>query len=120
MNPDTKYMHGVGSHMADGARVIGIVEKVPPGLLPDGDILSWETSMDLEVGDTVWFDYMDGLHATSFIVDDDRERKGIPHSNGAKIDRERRHCDVRDVGGGKGAVESHHEGVFAESNITVR
>jgi len=74
INPDTQYLDGEGSHMADVARVIGIVEKVPPGLLPDGDILSWETTMDLEVGDTVWFDYMDGLHATSFIVDDDEYR----------------------------------------------
>lgn len=80
VNPDTQYLDGDGSHMADVARVIGIVEKVPPGLLPDGDILSWETTMDLKVGDTVWFDYMDGLNATSFIVEDDEYRL-IPYSS---------------------------------------
>lgn len=75
VNPDTQYFdEGSGSHMADLARVMGFVEKVPPALLPDGDILPWETTMDLEVGDTVWFDYMDGLNSTSFIIGDDEYR----------------------------------------------
>jgi co-chaperonin GroES (HSP10) len=81
VNPDTQYFdQGTGSHMADLARVIGIVEKVPPSLLPDGDILPWKTTMDLLVGDTVWFDYMDGLNATSFIIGDD-EYLLIPYAS---------------------------------------
>jgi len=72
VNPDIQYMDdGEGSHMADMARVSGVVEKVPPALMPDGDILAWETEMELEVGDTVVFDYMDGLHSTSFVIDGD-------------------------------------------------
>jgi len=81
VNPDVQYFdEGEGSHMADVARVIGIVEKAPPALLPDGDILPWKTTMDLQVGDTVVFDYMDGLHATSFIIDDDEYRL-IPYAS---------------------------------------
>ena len=81
VNPDTQYFdQGEGSHMADLARVVGIVEKVPPGLTPDGDIQPWETSMDLQVGDTVWFDYMDGMNATSFIMGDDEYRL-IPYAS---------------------------------------
>lgn len=75
VNPDIQYFdEGKGSHMADVARVVGIVEKVPTCLRPDEDLLPWKTTMDLQVGDMVWFDYMDGLHATSFIVDDDEYR----------------------------------------------
>lgn len=81
VNPDTQYFdESGGSHMADLARVMGIVEKVPPGLLPDNDILPWETTMDLKVGDTVWFDYMDGMNSTSFIIDDDEYRL-IPYAS---------------------------------------
>lgn len=80
VNPDVQYLDGEGSHMADLARVVGVVEKVPPGLLPEGDLLPWKTTMDLKIGDMVWFDYMDGLHATSFIVDDDEYRL-IPYAS---------------------------------------
>lgn len=81
VNPDIQYFdQGEGSHMADLARVVGIVEKVPDGLLPDGDILPWETTMDLEIGDIVWFDYMDGMNSTSFIIGDDEYRL-IPYAS---------------------------------------
>lgn len=81
VNPDVQYFdQGEGSHMADLARVIGVVEKIPPALLPDGDILSWHTPMDLNVGDTVWFDYMDGMNSTSFVIGDDEYRL-IPYSS---------------------------------------
>ena len=81
VNPHIQYMDdGPGSHMADLARVIGIVEKVPPGLRPDGDILQWETEMELEPGDTVVFDYYDSLNSTSFIIDGD-EYQLLPYSS---------------------------------------
>jgi hypothetical protein len=81
VNPDIQYFDDSNSsHMADLARVIGIVEKVPPGLLPDGDMLPWHTTMDLQIGDTVFFDYMDSLHATSFIVGEDEYRL-IPYAS---------------------------------------
>ena len=81
VNPDIQYFDDEGgSHMADLARVIGIVEKVPTGLLPDGDILPWHTTMDLRIGDTVWFDYMDGMNSTSFIIDEDEYRL-IPYAS---------------------------------------
>lgn len=87
VNPDVQYLDGDGSHMADMERITGIVEKVPTGLLTDDDILPWKTTMELQVGDFLWYDYMDSLHSTSFIVDDD-EYKLIPYASCYVADRE--------------------------------
>ena len=79
VNPKTQYMDSEGSHMADLERVVGIVEKVPPGLTPDGDMLAWTTEMELKVGATVYFDYYDSINSTSFVCGEDEYRL-IPYS----------------------------------------
>ena len=80
INPDVQYLDGDGSHMADMERVVGIVEKVFPGLLPDGDLLAWHTKMELQVADTVYFDYYDSINSTSFVCDEDEYRL-IPYAS---------------------------------------
>ena len=80
INPHVQYLDGEGSHMADLERVVGVVERVPPFLTPDGDVMAWETPIDLEVGDSVYFDYMDSINSTSFVCDEDEYRL-IPYSS---------------------------------------
>ena len=80
VNPHVQYLDGEGSHMADLERVLGTVEKIPPFLTPDGDMLAWETPIDLKVGDGVYFDYMDSINSTSFVCEEDEYRL-IPYSS---------------------------------------
>ncbi len=80
VNPHVQYLDGEGSHMADMERVVGIVEKIPSTLRPDGDMLAWETPIELRIGDTVYFDYMDSINSTSFVCEDDEYRL-IPYSS---------------------------------------
>ena len=80
VNPDVQYLDGEGSHMADLERVVGTVEKVPPTLRPDGDMLQWHTTMDLVVGDVVYFDYYDSINSISFVCGDDEYRL-IPYAS---------------------------------------
>lgn len=75
VNPDLQYMdQSTESHMADTEIVRGFVEMVPPGLLPDGDLLPWHTEMELKVGDEVIWDYYDSRHAASFVCGEDEYR----------------------------------------------
>lgn len=71
VNPDTQYLDGDGSHMADMTIVRGVCEKAPSGLLPDGDLLPWHTEVEVVPGDELVWDYMDARNATSFICDED-------------------------------------------------
>ena len=81
VNPQVQYFDDdTGSHMADLERVVGIVEKVPPALLPEGDMLAWWTEVEVIKGDTVYFDYFDSINSTSFVCDEDEYRL-IPYSS---------------------------------------
>lgn len=81
VNPQVQYFDDdTGSHMADLERVVGVVEKVPPSLLPEGDMLAWWTEVEVMVGDTVYFDYFDSINSTSFVCGEDEYRL-IPYSS---------------------------------------
>ena len=64
---DVVYAEGDGSHEADVAEVWGIVRGVPPSLYYDGSSdsnLPWETTLQIKVGDMVWFDYFASVNCT--------------------------------------------------------
>lgn len=61
------------THPADIASVIGKVVKLPPELYynesdPNGSML-WKTEMELEIGDLVWFNFIESLNANEVEVD---------------------------------------------------
>jgi len=77
VNKDTQYFSegdDESSHMADTEIVRGVVEKVPPGLLPDGDLLPRHIDMELQVGDEIIWDYYDSRHSVSFVCGPDEFR----------------------------------------------
>lgn len=61
----------------------GIVYTVPPSLRFDGSPLSmtWETQMELEVGDEVWFDYLNSENCVVLECDDGNDYKMIDYEN---------------------------------------
>jgi len=79
-NPNTQYLDGPGSHMADVEKIVGIVEKVPESLYVDGDVMPWYTEIQVVPGDLVWFDYYDSLNSITFLVEEDEYRL-IPYSS---------------------------------------
>ena len=60
------------THPADIASVVGIVRKVPDKLTfgeRDGE-MPWETEMELQEGDQVWFNFLESKNAVEFILSD--------------------------------------------------
>ena len=74
------------THPADIASVVGIVRKVPAYLTfgeRDGDI-TWETEMELQEGDQVWFNLIESKNAVEITISDEIKSKiyrAIPYSD---------------------------------------
>jgi hypothetical protein len=70
-NVDETWEDDNETHPADIASICGIVRKVPHKLFytPDGQGLPWDTDMELQVGDTVWFNIIESLNSVEFAVD---------------------------------------------------
>lgn len=69
-NKDTLYSTDEtdrSSHPADVAEIHGYVKKIPEKLIFDKQsdyTMDWKTDIEIEVGDEVWFDYLDSLNTT--------------------------------------------------------
>lgn len=74
-NPDDTWgtMEGTDgdTHPADVAEVVGKVVKLPQKLYfnEDGSGMPWDTDMELQRGDTAWFNFMESLNAIELNVD---------------------------------------------------
>lgn len=72
-NPDTLYAEGEGSHVADVAPVYGtVVKQVERLYFNPKDVvrtMSWETTLETEIGDTVWFHHLISKNCCEFDVD---------------------------------------------------
>jgi hypothetical protein len=70
-NTDETWESDDETHPADIASVVGIVRKVPQKLYytPDGQGMPWDTDMELQVGDTVWFNIIESLNSVELAVD---------------------------------------------------
>lgn len=66
--PDKEWDFGAGKH----AERVGIVEKLPAGLQcgygNDPSNITWETELELEIGDKVWFDHIEALNSEGIKV----------------------------------------------------
>jgi len=71
-NEDDVYAEGDDSHSANLAEVYGIVEKVPQELYfnpDDPKSMDWETDIELEVGDMVWYSVLEAKNSVQLICD---------------------------------------------------
>jgi len=70
---DTTWEDDSETHPADIASVIGRVVKLPPKLYYNpndkSNSLPWDTDMELEIGDLVWFNFIESLNANEVDVD---------------------------------------------------
>jgi len=82
-NEDDVYAEGDDSHSANLAEVYGIVEKVPQELYfnpDDPKSMDWETDMELEVGDMVWYSVLEAKNSVQLICDGVLY-KSVPYSD---------------------------------------
>jgi len=71
-NEDDVYAEGDDSHSANLAEVYGIVEKVPQELYfnpDDPKSMDWETDMELEIGDMVWYSVLEAKNSVQLICE---------------------------------------------------
>jgi hypothetical protein len=72
-NTDTVYAEGDDSHSANLAENIGYVVKVPKALYfnpDDPKSMDWETEMELQIGDQVWFSLIEAKNSVQLICED--------------------------------------------------
>lgn len=72
-NEDTVYAEGDDSHSANLAENIGYVTKVPKALYfnpDDPKSMDWDTDMELQVGDQVWFSLIEAKNSVQLICED--------------------------------------------------
>ena len=82
-NLDTTYADKTDSHTANLAEVWGEVYRVPERLFYDPDdpnTMDWDTDMELQVGDIVWFDIMESKNSSE-IVCNGEIYKSIPYQH---------------------------------------
>ena len=81
---DTTWEDESESHPADIASVIGRVVKVPQKLYYNEDdpnnSMTWDTDMELEIGDLLWFNFLESLN-TNEIQIDNRILRFIPYTD---------------------------------------
>lgn len=73
VNTDILYGAGEESNVADQASIHGAIHAIPDKLFFDRDSedgMPWETELEVEVGDEIIFDYLDGLNCDEIEVDD--------------------------------------------------
>ena len=69
---DDVFAEGEDSHSANMAEICGVVEKVPDRLFfdkTDPNSMDWETDMELQVGDTVWYSLMEAKNSVQLVCD---------------------------------------------------
>ena len=72
-NTDEVYADGDDSHSANLAEIVGWVAKVPEKLYfnPDDNVsMDWETDMELEVGDQVWFSLLESKNSVQLMCEE--------------------------------------------------
>ena len=82
-NKDVLYAEGEDAHNADLQEVSGIVTRVPEKLYfnpKDPNSMLWETDMELQVGDLVWFGIMESSNAQEILCEG-RLYKIIPYAD---------------------------------------
>ena len=82
-NEDTVYAEGDDSHSANLAENIGYVAKVPHGLYfnpEDPKSMDWETEMELQIGDMVFFSLIESKNSVQLICDGVLY-KSVPYSD---------------------------------------
>lgn len=82
-NEETQYAEGQRNHIADVAVVHGVVRKVPANLNfnpKNPNCPPWETKMELEIGDEVWFSPLISTNCTELLVED-KVYKLIPYGD---------------------------------------
>ena len=82
-NLDTTYADKTDSHTANLAEVWGEVYRVPERLFYDPDdpkTMDWDTDMELQTGDLVWFDIMESKNSSEIICDGEIY-KSIPYQH---------------------------------------
>ena len=72
-NEDVIYAEGDGSHAADVAEVWGVVHRAPASLYykeKDNNSMPWETTVQIQEGDMVWFDYFESVNCDVLLYGD--------------------------------------------------
>ena len=71
---DVTWQEDGESHPADVASIIGRVVKLPDKLYYNEDDIHnsfpWDTDIDLEIGDLVWFNFIESLNTNEIQIDD--------------------------------------------------
>jgi hypothetical protein len=82
-NTDTTYAEGDNSWVADLAECYAEVYKTPHQLFFDPDdpqTMDWETEMELNIGDVVWFSIMESKNAFEVICENNLY-KSVPYAD---------------------------------------
>ncbi len=80
---DEVFAEGDDSHSANLAEIHGVVAKVPQRLFFDKDdpnTMDWETEMELQVGDTVWYSLMEAKNSVQILCEGE-VYKSIPYAD---------------------------------------
>lgn len=71
-NEDVVYAEGDDSHSANLAEVFGVVTKVPDKLFfdpSDSKSMDWDTDMELQIGDLVWYSLVEAKNSVQVLCD---------------------------------------------------
>lgn len=82
-NEDVVYAEGDDSHSANLAENIGTIVKTPKALYfnpDDPKSMDWETTMELQIGDMVWFSLLEAKNSVQLVCEGELY-KSIPYSD---------------------------------------